>query len=68
LIVDDVAIFGHPFSFNVGLASENFHDQRPVAYSVFVSAISEAMAWINSNKTAAAELLAPNLSLVWKKH
>ena len=62
-----MAIFGHPFSFNVGLASENFHDQRPVAYSVFVSAISEAMAWINSNKTAAAELLAPEFKLSVEK-
>ncbi len=67
LIVDDVAIFGHPFSFNVGLASESFHDQRPVAYSVFVSAISEAMAWINSNRMAAAELLAPEFKLTVEK-
>lgn len=63
LIIDDIAIFGHPFSFNVGLASEKFHDSKPIAYSIFVNAISEAMAWINSNKQQAAELLAPEFKL-----
>ncbi|NLJ80003.1 MAG: ABC transporter substrate-binding protein [Firmicutes bacterium] len=67
LIVDDISVFGHPFSFNVGLASQDFHDQRPVAYSVFVSAISEAMAWINSNKEEAAEFLAPEFKLSAEK-
>ncbi|MDI9412854.1 MAG: ABC transporter substrate-binding protein [Bacillota bacterium] len=67
LIIDDIDIFGHPFSFNVGLASEKFHDNRPVAYSVFVNVISEAMAWINTNKQRAAELLAPEFKLSVEK-
>ncbi|HHY09084.1 MAG TPA: ABC transporter substrate-binding protein [Firmicutes bacterium] len=67
LIVDDVSIFGHPFSFNVGLCSQEFHDRRPVAYSIFVSAISEAMAWINSNREEAAVLLAPKFKLSEEK-
>ncbi|NLK07515.1 MAG: ABC transporter substrate-binding protein [Firmicutes bacterium] len=67
LIVDDIAIFGHPFSFNVGVASEAFHEKQPVVYSIFVNAIAEAMAWINNNKTAAAELLAPEFKLSAEK-
>ncbi|MFY9526614.1 MAG: ABC transporter substrate-binding protein [Firmicutes bacterium] len=67
LIVDDVSIFGHPFSFNVGLATETFYNQRPVAYSIFVNAIGDAMAWINQNKQAAAELLAPEFQLSVEK-
>ena len=67
LVVDDITIFGHPFSFNVGVASERFHDRRPVVYSSFVNAISEAMAWINANKKAVANLLAPEFKLTPEK-
>ena len=67
LVTHDIAIFGHPFSFNVGVASERFHDRRPVAYSCFVNAIAEAMAWINSNKEEAAKMLAPEFQLTPEK-
>lgn len=63
LVIDDVAIFGHPFNFNVGVTTQRFYDRRPVVYSCFVNAIGEAMAWINNNKEAAAELLAPEFGL-----
>ncbi len=63
LIADDVAAFGQPFSFNVGVASKKFHDENPVAYACFVMAISEAVAWINAHKKEAADLLAPEFGL-----
>ncbi|MCR4403115.1 MAG: ABC transporter substrate-binding protein [Firmicutes bacterium] len=67
LVVDDVACFGLPFSFNVGVATTRFHDGNPVAYACFVMAISEAMAWINVNKKEAAALLAPEFGLTPEK-
>ena len=67
IIVDDIEAFGQPFSFNVGVASEKFHNDNPVAYACFVNAISEAMAWINSNKKEAATLLAPEFGLTPEK-
>ncbi|NLS45478.1 MAG: ABC transporter substrate-binding protein [Firmicutes bacterium] len=66
-ITDDVEAFGQPFSFNVGVASKKFHDEKPVAYACFVNAISEAMAWINENKKEAANLLAPEFGLTPEK-
>mgnify|MGYP000949109252 FL=1 len=67
LVIDDLQIFGHPFSFNVGVANQRFHDQKPAAYSSFVNAIGEAMAWINTNKKTAANLLAPEFKLTPEK-
>ena len=52
LVTDDIEAFGQPFSFNVGVATEKFHNENPVAYACFVNAISEAMAWINTHKKA----------------
>ena len=66
-VTDDIDAFGQPFSFNVGVASQKFHDGNPVAYACFVNAISEAMAWINTNKKEAAELLAPEFGLTPEK-
>lgn len=66
-VTDDIEAFGQPFSFNVGVASEKFHNGNPVAYACFVNAISEAMAWINANKKEAANLLAPEFGLTPEK-
>ena len=66
-VVDDIEAFGQPFSFNVGVASEKFHDRNPVAYACFVAAVSEAMAWINTNKKEAADILAPEFGLTPEK-
>jgi NitT/TauT family transport system substrate-binding protein len=67
LVTDDIEAFGQPFSFNVGVATEKFHNENPVAYACFVNAISEAMAWINTHKKEAAELLAPEFGLTPEK-
>ena len=67
IIVDDIEAFGQPFSFNVGVASNKFHDGNPVAYACFVAAVSEAMAWINTNKMEAAAILAPEFGLTPEK-
>ncbi|NLG78587.1 MAG: ABC transporter substrate-binding protein [Firmicutes bacterium] len=67
LVVDDVTCFGQPFSFNVGVATTHFHDGNPVAYACFVMAISEAMAWMNTNKKEAAVLLGPEFGLTAEK-
>ncbi len=63
LVTDDLKIFGHAFSFNVGVAANKFHDEKPVQYASFVNAINEAMAWINGHPRRAAALLAPEFKL-----
>jgi len=60
--------FGQPFSFNVGVASQKFHDGNPVAYACFVNAISGSHGpGCNTNKKEAAELLAPEFGLTPEK-
>lgn len=63
LVTDDEKAFGHPFSFNIGVATTRFHDERPVAYACFILAIQEATAWLNQNMREAAQLMAGEFGL-----
>lgn len=63
LLTDDVKAFGQPFCFNVGVASQKFHDNKPERYEIFVKVIDESMSWINNNQRKAANLLAPEFKL-----
>jgi len=67
LVIDDEKAFGTRFSFNVGVATTKFHNQRPAHYRAFVNAIEESMDWINKNTKKAAELLAPEFKLTPEK-
>jgi NitT/TauT family transport system substrate-binding protein len=67
LVTDDLKIFGHPFCFNVGVASKRFHDEKTVQYAAFVKTINDSMSWINSNMKKAAVLLAPEFKLTPEK-
>jgi NitT/TauT family transport system substrate-binding protein len=67
LIIDDISVVGHPFNFNVGVASIRFYQRRPVAYSSFINALGEAVAWLNCHKEEAAKLLAPEFGLTPEK-
>ena len=67
LVTDDVRAFGRPFCFNVGVATQRFHEDRPGHYRIFVKVIDEATAWINHHLRKAAALLAPEFKLTVAK-
>ncbi len=67
LVISDKSIFGRPFSFNVGVASKKFHDQKPLQYLAFVKTINYSFSWLNGNMEAAANLLAPEFKLTPQK-
>jgi ABC-type nitrate/sulfonate/bicarbonate transport systems, periplasmic components len=62
-VTNDKLIFGHPFCFNVGVASTAFHNRKPLQYMAFVKSIQFSMDWMNQHKENAAELLAPEFKL-----
>ena len=66
-VTNDIAIFGSPFSFNVGVASQRFHDQKKDEYHRFVKAIDASMTEITKNPRKVAELLAPEFKLTPEK-
>lgn len=55
--------FGGEFTFIFGVATNRFHDENPQAYSAFVSAFNESIAFINNEPREAARLLAPQYNL-----
>lgn len=55
--------FGGEFTFIFGVATNRFHDQNPQAYSAFISAFNEAVAFINQQPQEAARILAPQYNL-----
>jgi NitT/TauT family transport system substrate-binding protein len=67
LVTSDKNVFGRPFSFNVGVASKKFHDEKPLQYLAFVKTINYSFSWLNSNMSAAASLLAPEFKLTPQK-
>ena len=67
LVTSDKLVFGRPFSFNVGVASKKFHDEKPLQYLAFVKSISDSFSWLNGNMFAAANLLAPEFKLTPQK-
>ncbi|HBE76449.1 MAG TPA: ABC transporter substrate-binding protein, partial [Firmicutes bacterium] len=62
-ITGDSVILGHPFCYNVGVASLQFHNNKPLQYFAFIKAIDAAIFWLNHNMRAAALLLASDFRL-----
>jgi NitT/TauT family transport system substrate-binding protein len=53
-LLNSYEIFGGPSTFNVVWATSSFHDANPKIYQAFIKSLDEAIAIINSDKTAAA--------------
>ncbi len=66
-VVSDKTAFGGEYSFNVGIVTNKFRKESPLAYAAFIQAMNDAMTWINENKTEAARLLAPEFKLSEEK-
>ncbi|MGE5653465.1 MAG: ABC transporter substrate-binding protein, partial [Bacillota bacterium] len=66
-VVSDKTAFGGEYSFNVGIVTDKFRKESPLAYAAFIQAMNDAMAWINENKAEAAKLLAPEFKLTEEK-
>jgi len=49
-------ILGGPHTFNVFTTTKAFHDNNPKTYTAVFAALEEAIAYINRNKRAAAEI------------
>lgn len=62
-VVSGADAFGGDFTFIVGVATNDFYNTRPEVYAGAVVAIAEAVAFINTHPTAAAEILAPTFNL-----
>jgi NitT/TauT family transport system substrate-binding protein len=62
-VVDGTEAFGTDFTFLVAVATQDFHDNNPQAYSAFVMGLTEAIAFINENPEEAASILAPSFNL-----
>lgn len=54
---------GADFSFIVGVTTNKFHDSKPDVYKAFVSAVKEAVDFVQKNPEKAAELLADDYKL-----
>lgn len=66
-LLTDHQAFGGRFSFNIGAVTRQFYEGRPKAYQAFIDALAEAMQWLESNKRAAAKILAPEFNLSEEK-
>lgn len=62
-VLDGEDAFGGEFTFIFGVATEQFHEESPVAYNAFIGAFNEAIAFINNNPREAAEILAPRYNI-----
>lgn len=61
-VLDSYQVMGGPCTLLVVYASTKFHDGNPKTYHAFVAALQEAMAFINRDKHAAAELYVKHYS------
>ncbi len=52
-------IMGQPFTFITGVTTIRFHEEQSAAYDAFLSALEEAIGYINHNMQDAAAMLAP---------
>ena len=62
-VLEGEEAFGGEFTFIFGVATNQFHDNNPAAYSAFISAFNEAVAFINDSPHEAAAILAPQYNL-----
>ena len=54
-VLSSTDVLGGPTTFNVVWTTSKFRNENPKLYAAFVSALEEATAYINKDKTAAAE-------------
>jgi NitT/TauT family transport system substrate-binding protein len=55
-VLDSVDITGGPATFVIAIATQKFHDGKPLLYRAFFDALSEAVAFINGHKREAAQI------------
>jgi ABC-type nitrate/sulfonate/bicarbonate transport system substrate-binding protein len=55
-VLNSYDVLGGPHTFNVITTTKAFHDNNPKTYAAVFAALEEAVAYINKNKKAAAEL------------
>ncbi|WP_243375257.1 ABC transporter substrate-binding protein [Geotalea sp. SG265] len=55
-VLNSYDVLGGPHTFNVITTTKRFHDNNPKTYAAVFAALEEAIAYINKNKRAAAEL------------
>lgn len=55
-VLNSYDILGGPHTFNLVFTTSKFKNENPKSYQAFVKALDEAVAFINNNKKAAAEL------------
>jgi len=63
VVLDGFEAFGGDFNFNVGLVTQEYHDNNPKGYAAFVMGLYDAMNWVNEHKEEAAEIVAPDFQL-----
>lgn len=63
VILDGFDVLGTDFNFNVGLVTEEYHDNNPNSYAAFVMGLNEAVDWVNQNKEETAKLLAKDFNI-----
>jgi len=54
-VLSSYDVLGGPATSNIAYTTTKFRNDNPQTYAVFLSALKEAIAWINTNKPAAAE-------------
>jgi len=55
-VLNSYDLLGGPHTFNVFTTTKVFHDNNPKTYAAVFAALEEAIAYINKNKRAAAEI------------
>jgi sulfonate transport system substrate-binding protein len=55
-VLDSVDITGGPATFVVAIATQKFHDTKPLLYRAFLDALREAVTFIKTNKREAARI------------
>jgi NitT/TauT family transport system substrate-binding protein len=55
-VLDSVDITGGPATFVIAIATQKFHDTKPLLYRAFLDALREAVIFIKSNKREAAQI------------
>ncbi len=63
LLLTGEEAMGGEFTFIVGSATHDLHDNRPEAYTAFIMAVEKAVTYISENPRKTAELLAPEYNL-----
>ncbi len=62
-ILNGIEAFGGEFSFIVGVGTEDFYNNYPEVYRVFLQSLEQSIEFINSNPGQAARLLTENYDI-----